>query len=758
MDMGADAVDALAAAAHSSCASSMFLGVTYHANVALHYVAGELSAVQLRQLLQECLEHENAGSGSSSEAAAAAETAHNADATLAAGGASVPGSSTSTSTSTISASQEDAVPAPPAPAGSASRSEVEASLKGALLLAQALHPLSDVAAVRRLVRQLGQELTRRMQQAQALPGSRQAVELLNKLMFGPPSTATPASDAPYSTPAAPASLPAAASSSGTTAPAACSSAAACSAAAAGDGLRFPWWRRSDELDGPDLSGLAVPQGSTAGMGLQGNSSSYYATSNSCLDSVLASRAGLPISLALLHAAVGEAAGLTVQLVGMPGHVITRALIRAQGSQGSAGAGLNPSSRGVAAGGLDGASGGSGGQAQQADGVAAGSGSWMYVDVFNGGAELSDDDLRTLALRHNFPVDAMQELLQPMSAGATLRRMTLNLINSIRMGYAAHVGRLDMQKPPLHQLQLRSISVALLALHLAAAFGGSIPARDAFDMGVQLSQLIGLGHAVGPPGGVLLMRELAEVLPPPLMGWRVKIEAGIQGEVEAKERQQQQRQQQARLHSRHPSVRQRVGDTISLSGSRPGAILGWRTTPRTPLRRQQPTPSACWFSGDGETVEGHYGAPASQAGGSSSAEHGQQPHTDENVNYKLLFEDGTIRDVEQAAAADLRTPGQLLQHQEQQQLLYSAREEACAAECKRQLQHLQRCWFEQDFVAGLRVQERGSSHATQQQQMTGWPDRHLSHGQHYEAWVAPEDPEQDGWFWLNASLRVEFPEG
>jgi hypothetical protein len=39
--------------------------------------------------------------------------------------------------------------------------------------AQALHPLSDVGAVRRLVGQLGTELTRRMEQAQALPGSRQ---------------------------------------------------------------------------------------------------------------------------------------------------------------------------------------------------------------------------------------------------------------------------------------------------------------------------------------------------------------------------------------------------------------------------------------------------------------------------------------------------------------------------------------------------------------------------------------------------------
>jgi hypothetical protein len=39
------------------------------------------------------------------------------------------------------------------------------------------------------------------------------------------------------------------------------------------------------------------------------------------------------------------------------------------------------------------------------------------------------------------VDALQQLLQPMDAAATLRRMTLNLINSVRMGYAAHAGEL-----------------------------------------------------------------------------------------------------------------------------------------------------------------------------------------------------------------------------------------------------------------------------------------------------------------------------
>jgi hypothetical protein len=130
-----------------------------------------------------------------------------------------------------------------------------------------------------------------------------------------------------------------------------------------------------------------------------------------------------------------------------------------------------------------------------------------------------------------------------------------------------------------------------------------------------------------------------------------------------------------------------------------------------------------------------------------------------VKYKLLFDDGAIQDEDQAACAGLNTREQLLQHQEQQQPLYTAREEACAAECRRQVQHLQRCWFEPDFVSGLSGHAQGSKQVAQQQ-LAGWPDRHLSHGQHFEAWVAPEDPELggDGWFWLNASLRLEFPEG
>jgi hypothetical protein len=130
MDLGADAIDALAAAAHSSCASSMFLGVTYHAHVALHYVVGELSAVRLRQLLQECLENAEAGSSSQAAATAAAGTADAADLASATVGTTETGSSSSSSS-------EGQANAAAAAADGSSRSEVEASLEGALLLVRA---------------------------------------------------------------------------------------------------------------------------------------------------------------------------------------------------------------------------------------------------------------------------------------------------------------------------------------------------------------------------------------------------------------------------------------------------------------------------------------------------------------------------------------------------------------------------------------------------------------------------------------------
>lgn len=59
--------------------------------------------------------------------------------------------------------------------------------------------------------------------------------------------------------------------------------------------------------------------------MQGNTADYYNVANCCLDSVLATRRGLPITIAVLHKAVGNAAGMSsLQLLNMPGHVINAA--------------------------------------------------------------------------------------------------------------------------------------------------------------------------------------------------------------------------------------------------------------------------------------------------------------------------------------------------------------------------------------------------------------------------------------------------
>ena len=56
---------------------------------------------------------------------------------------------------------------------------------------------------------------------------------------------------------------------------------------------------------------------------QGDSDNYYDPSNSLLPYVLATRKGIPISLAILHAAVGRRAGLPIQFVGMPMHFVNK---------------------------------------------------------------------------------------------------------------------------------------------------------------------------------------------------------------------------------------------------------------------------------------------------------------------------------------------------------------------------------------------------------------------------------------------------
>lgn len=57
--------------------------------------------------------------------------------------------------------------------------------------------------------------------------------------------------------------------------------------------------------------------------VQGESRDYYRSSNSLLPCVLTHKKGIPISLAVVHAAVGRRAGLPIDCIGMPMHLINR---------------------------------------------------------------------------------------------------------------------------------------------------------------------------------------------------------------------------------------------------------------------------------------------------------------------------------------------------------------------------------------------------------------------------------------------------
>lgn len=115
------------------------------------------------------------------------------------------------------------------------------------------------------------------------------------------------------------------------------------------------------------------------LSVQGNTSDYYHPDNSCLDSVLATGQGLPISLAVLHAEVATRAGLSVQPVNLPGHVINRARVR-----------LSPAAdaSGMTSEGAHGHSTESGPGADDSaeDG-------YVYVDVFEGGQLIDELGVR-----------------------------------------------------------------------------------------------------------------------------------------------------------------------------------------------------------------------------------------------------------------------------------------------------------------------------------------------------------------------------
>jgi len=59
------------------------------------------------------------------------------------------------------------------------------------------------------------------------------------------------------------------------------------------------------------------------MGFKGNSLNYYDDKNSFLDEVMKSKQGIPISLSVVYSAIARRLGLRIDLIGAPGHVITR---------------------------------------------------------------------------------------------------------------------------------------------------------------------------------------------------------------------------------------------------------------------------------------------------------------------------------------------------------------------------------------------------------------------------------------------------
>ncbi len=66
--------------------------------------------------------------------------------------------------------------------------------------------------------------------------------------------------------------------------------------------------------------------------MQGESRDYYRASNSLLPCVLTHKKGIPISLAVVHAAVGRRAGLHIDCIGMPMHLINRMVVPESGEE------------------------------------------------------------------------------------------------------------------------------------------------------------------------------------------------------------------------------------------------------------------------------------------------------------------------------------------------------------------------------------------------------------------------------------------
>eukprot|EP00884_Botryococcus_braunii_P002387 jgi/Botrbrau1/12149/Bobra.0186s0061.1 len=158
-------------------------------------------------------------------------------------------------------------------------------LEGALLVAELHFPFHDFTDVFSFIFALSEELKRRMA-ARNVTGGLPALKLLSDLLFGPP----------------PPSL-------------------------SGNGGGLHYQETLDGIPGPwdwdsEKAALVVPPDGY-GVGLKGEEIRYHDRHNSFIPYVLTRRRGLPITLAVIHAAVGRGAGLQIECISAPKHFLNK---------------------------------------------------------------------------------------------------------------------------------------------------------------------------------------------------------------------------------------------------------------------------------------------------------------------------------------------------------------------------------------------------------------------------------------------------
>lgn len=118
------------------------------------------------------------------------------------------------------------------------------------------------------------------------------------------------------------------------------------------------------------------------LGFTGNTEDYYNPRNSCLNEVLTTRSGIPITLSLVYMEVGRRLGKPIHGIGLPGHFIVR----------------------------------------YDDGLCS-----AFIDPFHGGRLLSEDECFELARQASgVEIEADPCLLKPVGKPQILLRMLHNL--------------------------------------------------------------------------------------------------------------------------------------------------------------------------------------------------------------------------------------------------------------------------------------------------------------------------------------------